>query len=47
MIAMSASREMVKAAADSGIFQETIQKPFDVSRVLDFAERYAAVPHKP
>ena len=40
MIAMSASRAMTRAASKSGLFQETIYKPFDVATVLGCIERY-------
>lgn len=34
MIAMSASKRMVRLAMDSGLFQATIAKPFDVPTVV-------------
>lgn len=39
MIAMSASNEMVRAAKQSGLFQEAIAKPFDIDSILDSVER--------
>jgi CheY-like chemotaxis protein len=39
MIAMSASWVMVRAAAESGLFQEALEKPFDVGRLLECIER--------
>jgi CheY-like chemotaxis protein len=40
MLAMSASRLMLEIAQNSGLFQETISKPFDLSTVLTCIERY-------
>jgi DNA-binding response OmpR family regulator len=40
MIAMSASRALTETASDSGLFQETIYKPFDLSTLLDCVERH-------
>lgn len=42
MIAMSASPRMLNAANRSGLFQETLAKPFDLSTLLDTVERYAS-----
>lgn len=42
IIAMSASPRMLTAASRSGLFQETISKPFDLSILLDAVERYAS-----
>ena len=35
MIAMSASPEVLQDAARSGLFQETIGKPFDLQELID------------
>ncbi len=40
MIAMSASGEMIQAAKRSGLFQDTIAKPFDIDRVLYAVEQF-------
>ncbi len=40
MIAMSASRAMTRFASESGLFQETIYKPFDLSTLLECVERH-------
>jgi CheY-like chemotaxis protein len=40
MIAMSASRAMTRYASESGLFQETIYKPFDLSALLQCVERH-------
>lgn len=42
MIAMSASSTMLDAAEDSQLFQGTLPKPFELTRLLDFAERFAS-----
>jgi DNA-binding response OmpR family regulator len=42
MIAMSASRLMCQVAAASGMFQEAIDKPFDLPSLLDCIEHYLA-----
>jgi two-component system, OmpR family, response regulator VicR len=42
MIAMSASSAMLRAAEASRLFQGTLPKPFELTRLLDFAERYAS-----
>ncbi len=42
MVAMSASPDMLRSAAHSKLFQETLPKPFDIERLLTYAERYAA-----
>jgi DNA-binding response OmpR family regulator len=42
MIAMSASRALTESASDSGLFQETIYKPFDLSTLLACVERHLA-----
>ena len=42
MIAMSASWVMVKAAAESGLFQESLEKPFDIVRLLDCIELHVS-----
>jgi len=42
MVAMSASPDMLRSAANSNLFQGTLPKPFDIERLLDYAERYAA-----
>ena len=38
MIAMSASQLMTRAAQQSGLFTETLEKPFDVQTLLDTVE---------
>jgi CheY-like chemotaxis protein len=43
MIAMSASPLMSRFAADSGLFQEAIDKPFAVEALLDRVRRYTAL----
>jgi CheY-like chemotaxis protein len=40
MIAMSASRLMTQNASRSGLFQRTLDKPFDLSVLLDCLEHY-------
>mgnify|MGYP001266375649 CR=1 FL=1 len=40
MIAMSASSFMVKTARATGLFAETVRKPFDVGSLLELVERY-------
>jgi len=40
MIAMSASSFMVETARATGLFAETVRKPFDVTRLLELVERY-------
>jgi DNA-binding response OmpR family regulator len=42
IIGMSASPRMLDAASRSGLFQETISKPFDLSILLDTVERFAS-----
>ncbi len=42
MVAMSASPDMLRSAAHSKLFQETLPKPFDIEQLLTYAERYAA-----
>lgn len=42
IIAMSASPRMLNAAGRSGLFQETIAKPFDLSTLLDAVGRCAS-----
>lgn len=42
MIAMSASTAMLRAAEDSHLFQGTLPKPFELTCLLDLAERYAS-----
>jgi two-component system, OmpR family, response regulator VicR len=42
MIAMSASSAMLRAAEASRLFQGTLPKPFELTRLLDFAERFAS-----
>jgi len=42
MIAMSASSFMVRTAKATGLFQETISKPFDVGEFLATVERCLA-----
>lgn len=42
MIAMSASNEMVRAAKQSGLFQDAIAKPFDIDNILDTVGRLVA-----
>lgn len=42
MIAMSASKTMIEAAEGSQLFQGTLSKPFEVARLLEFAQRYAS-----
>lgn len=41
MIAMSASRLMLEVATKSGLFQESVAKPFNLSTLLDAIERVA------
>ena len=41
IIAMSASRIMLHVAAESGFFQETVSKPFDVGDLLRCVRQYA------
>ena len=38
-VAMSASTTMVRFARESGVFQETISKPFDLDELLGTVER--------
>jgi CheY-like chemotaxis protein len=38
MIAMSVSRHMLREAVDSGLFDATVAKPFDVRSVLQLVE---------
>jgi CheY-like chemotaxis protein len=40
MIAMSASRSMLRAADDSHLFRQTLAKPFELSELLDAVEKY-------
>jgi DNA-binding response OmpR family regulator len=40
MIAMSASSDMVRAAWASGLFQDTLSKPFDLDQVEKIVERH-------
>jgi DNA-binding response OmpR family regulator len=40
MIAMSASRDMVRAAWTSGLFQDTLSKPFDLDQLVQIVERH-------
>ena len=51
MIAMSASRIMLHFAAESGLFQETVAKPFDLTTLLGAVHRnvglYVTGPHQP
>ncbi len=42
MVAMSVSPDMLRSAANSNLFQETLSKPFDIERLLSYAERYVA-----
>lgn len=42
MIAMSASKAMTQMASRSGLFQDTLYKPFDLSVLLDCVERHVA-----
>ena len=42
MIAMSASPQLLSDARASGLFQETLDKPFDIDNLLRIVERYAA-----
>jgi CheY-like chemotaxis protein len=42
MIAMSASPGMLRAAAESRLFQEILPKPFDLTTLLDCVGRFAA-----
>ena len=39
MVAMSASRLMSHLASESGVFTETLDKPFDIVTVLDCVQR--------
>jgi CheY-like chemotaxis protein len=43
MIAMSASPAMAGYARSSGVFDETIDKPFDLSHLLETVERHLQV----
>jgi CheY-like chemotaxis protein len=51
MIAMSASRIMLHFASESGLFQETVAKPFDLTTLLGAVRRnvglYVTGPHQP
>jgi CheY-like chemotaxis protein len=40
MIAMSASMSMAHCALESGLFEETIYKPFDLATLLEAVDRY-------
>jgi DNA-binding response OmpR family regulator len=40
MLALSASSTMVSLAQQSGVFQETFPKPFDLDALLDRIEQY-------
>lgn len=42
MIAMSASDLMVRIAAESRLFQDTLPKPFELSTLLDCVKRYVS-----
>jgi CheY-like chemotaxis protein len=42
MIGLSASSAMLRHAADSHLFQETIQKPFDLEYLLEAVRQYVA-----
>jgi CheY-like chemotaxis protein len=39
MVAMSASRGHLRAARESGLFQDILSKPFDVHRLVEVVER--------
>jgi hypothetical protein len=39
---MSASSAMLRAAEASRLVQGTLPKPFELTRLLDFAERFAS-----
>lgn len=41
-IAMSASTHMIRTAAESGLFDTTLEKPFDIDTLLDAVEELAA-----
>lgn len=41
MIAMSASADMLRRARDSGLFNDFLAKPFDLTELLDRVEEYA------
>lgn len=41
IIAMSASPTILQLAAESGLFQEVIAKPFDLSALVDCVRRYS------
>jgi DNA-binding response OmpR family regulator len=42
MIAMSASADMLRAARNSGLFDDVLSKPFDLVQLLDRVEAYAS-----
>jgi CheY-like chemotaxis protein len=42
MVAMSASSVMLRAASEALVFEDTLQKPFDLVQLLDVAERHVA-----
>lgn len=42
MLAMSASRLMSHFASQSGVFQDAIDKPFDIAALVECVRRYAA-----
>lgn len=41
MVAMSASRVMLRVASESGLFQGTMPKPFDLLSMMSCVEQYA------
>jgi CheY-like chemotaxis protein len=42
LVALSASASMLRRAADSHLFEETIQKPFELDHLVETLQRYAA-----
>jgi hypothetical protein len=44
MVAMSASRVMTRFARESGHFEDVIEKPFDISALMERIERQLAAP---
>jgi hypothetical protein len=39
MVAMSASKQMIAAAEKTGLFQETLSKPFDLDELVRLIAR--------
>lgn len=42
MVAMSASTTMLRAAAQTNLFEETLAKPFELTDLLETVQRFAA-----